>query len=199
GGDGVDYISYYDSTGGVRLDFEANTASHGWANNDVVEGFEGASGSNVGDDIIKGTDGANKIQTYGGDDKLHGRGGDDSLVGGAGNDSLYGASGSDTMKGGSGQDYLDGGSGTGTDYLYGGADEDEFHFDRGEGYDIIKDFEDDIDTIAFDNFSYLSTASDALGYATEVDGDVVFDFGEDGMVLVENATMAQLANDIDIV
>ncbi|MEB8388759.1 calcium-binding protein [Rhodobacteraceae bacterium KMM 6894] len=199
GGDGVDYINYYDSTGGIRLDFAANTASHGWANNDTVKNFEGASGSNTGDDIIKGTDGANKIETHGGDDKLHGRAGDDILDGGAGNDSLYGASGSDTMKGGDGNDYLDGGSGTGTDYLYGGSGADEFHFDRGEGYDVIKDFEDDIDTLVLDNFSGFTTAADALVFATEVDGDVLFDFGTDGSVLVENTTMALLMNDIDIV
>ena len=64
---------------------------------------------------------------------------------------------------------------------------------------MIKDFEDDIDTIAFDNFSYLTSAADALTYATQVGSDVLFDFGADGIVLVENATMLQLQNDIDIV
>ncbi|MEB8385783.1 right-handed parallel beta-helix repeat-containing protein [Rhodobacteraceae bacterium KMM 6894] len=199
GGDGNDYISYYDSSNGVNLDFAANTASRSWASNDTVLNFEGASGSKTGDDTIKGTDGENTIRTYGGDDKLHGRGGDDSLDGGSGNDSLYGASGSDTMKGGDGDDYLDGGAGTGTDYLYGGSGADEFHFDRGEGYDVIKDFEDDIDTLALDNFSGFTTAADALVFATEVDGDVLFDFGTDGSVLVENTTMALLMNDIEIV
>ncbi|MCZ4352470.1 calcium-binding protein [Roseovarius aestuarii] len=199
GGSGTDYISYYDSSGGVDLDFEANTATGSWANNDTVVNFEGASGSNTGDDTLQGTDGENILRGYGGDDRLHGRDGDDSMVGGSGEDSLYGGSGADTMRGGSGDDYLDGGGGSGTDLLYGNSGADEFHFDRGEGDDVIKDFENNIDVIAFDNFSYLSSAADAVSYATESGGDVFFDFGSDGTVLVENATIAQLMNDISIV
>ena len=199
GGADNDYISYYDSTGGVNLDFEANTATGSWANNDVVLNFEGASGSGSGNDTLRGTAGESVLRGYGGDDRLHGRGGDDSLVGGSGDDSLYGSSGADTMRGGSGSDFLDGGGGTGTDLLYGDADADVFHFDRGEGDDVVMDFQNNIDTIEFDNFAYLTSAANALTYATEVSGDVFFDFGPDGTVLVENATKAQLLNDIDIV
>ncbi|MCZ4353555.1 beta-propeller fold lactonase family protein [Roseovarius aestuarii] len=199
GGSGTDYISYYDSAGGVDLDFRSNLASGSWANNDVVQNFEGASGSNTGDDTLRGTDGESILRGYGGNDRLHGYGGDDSLVGGSGDDSLYGADGADTMRGGSGNDYLDGGGGTGTDLLYGDAGQDVFHFDRGEGNDVIKDFENNIDVIELDNFAGFATAADALALAVNVDGDVFFDFGADGTLLVENATKAQLANDIDIV
>ncbi|MCZ4353694.1 calcium-binding protein [Roseovarius aestuarii] len=199
GGSGTDYISYYDSSGGIDVDFAANTATGSWANNDVVLNFEGASGSNTGDDTLQGTDGTNILRGYGGDDRLHGRDGDDSLVGGDGNDSLYGGSGADTMRGGDGADRFDGGGGTGIDLLYGDGGADVFHFDRGEGDDVIKDFENNIDLIEFDNFGYLSDAASALTYATEVSGDVLFDFGADGTLLVENATKAQLLNDIDIV
>ncbi|MEB8385649.1 calcium-binding protein [Rhodobacteraceae bacterium KMM 6894] len=179
GGSGKDYISYFDSTGGVTLDLETNTAAGSWASNDTVLNFESASGSNVGADKILGTSGSNTIKTYGGDDSLYGRSGDDKLYGGKG------------------QDRFDGGGGD--DLLYGGADADQFHFDRGEGNDTIKDFENNIDVIEFDNFGYLTTAADALGFASEISGDVFFDFGADGTVLVENATMAQLTNYIDIV
>ncbi|MEB8389325.1 calcium-binding protein [Rhodobacteraceae bacterium KMM 6894] len=199
GGSGTDYISYYDSSGGVDLDFAANTATGAWANNDSVVNFEGASGSNKGDDTLRGTDGESILRGYGGDDRLHGRDGDDSLVGGSGDDSLYGGDGADTMRGGSGADRFDGGGGSGTDLLYGDSGADTFHFDRGEGDDVIKDFENNIDLIEFDNFSGFTTAADALAYATEISGDVFFDFGTDGTVLVENATIAQLMNDIDIV
>ncbi|MEB8385635.1 calcium-binding protein [Rhodobacteraceae bacterium KMM 6894] len=199
GGADDDYISYYDSTGGVDLDFAANTATGSWANNDVVLNFEGASGSGTGDDTLQGTDGTNILRGYGGNDRLHGRDGDDSLVGGDGDDSLYGGSGADTMRGGDGADRFDGGGGSGTDLLYGNAGADVFHFDRGEGDDVIKDFENNIDLIEFDNFGYLTDAASALTYATESGGDVLFDFGADGTVLVEDATIAQLLNDIDIV
>ncbi|MEB8386919.1 hypothetical protein OO012_06750 [Rhodobacteraceae bacterium KMM 6894] len=199
GGADDDYISYYDSFGGVNLDFAANTATGSWANNDIVLNFEGASGSNTGNDTLRGTDGESVLRGYGGNDRLHGRDGDDSMVGGSGADSLYGGAGGDTMRGGSGDDYLDGGGGSGTDLLYGDSGADEFHFDRGEGDDVIKDFENNLDTIAFDNFGYLGTATDALDFASNVSGDVLFDFGADGTLLVENATIAQLANDIEIV
>ncbi|MEB8385653.1 calcium-binding protein [Rhodobacteraceae bacterium KMM 6894] len=199
GGAGDDYISYYDSSNGVDLDFAADTATGSWANNDIVIGFEGASGSNTGNDTLRGTDGESVLRGYGGNDRLHGRGGDDSMVGGSGADSLYGGSGADTMRGGSGDDYLDGGGGSGTDLLYGNSGADEFHFDRGEGDDVIMDFENNVDVIQFDNFSGFTTAADALSFATQTGGDVFFDFGADGTLLVENATIAQLGNDIDIV
>ena len=39
----------------------------------------------------------------------------------------------------------------------------------------------------------------ALAMATESGGDVTFDFGADGMLIVENTSKAALANDIEIV
>ena len=101
------------------------------------------------------------------------------------------------MYGGSGNDRFDGGGGA--DSLYGGSGSDIFHFDRGEGADIVKDFQNNVDTIEFDNFSGLTDAASALAFATESGGDVFFDFGTDGTLLVENTTKAQLMNDIDIV
>lgn len=199
GGEGKDYISYYDSPNGVTLDLEANSGSRSWAANDYIEDFESAGGSRTGDDRLYGTSGSNTLNSYGGSDRLYGRGGSDKLDGGSGADSLYGGGGADRLFGGSGADFLNGGSGEETDLLYGEGGSDVFHFDLGEGYDIIKDFADDTDTLEFDDFDYLSDAASALAYASESGGDVLFDFGADGRVLVENATLAQLSNDIDIV
>ncbi|MFZ1467440.1 MAG: calcium-binding protein [Paracoccaceae bacterium] len=170
GGAGVDYISYYDSSNGVNLDLEANTASGSWAVNDIVDGFEGASGSNTGNDVLLGTAGVNRLYGFGGNDQLNGRAGNDFLDGGAGNDTLTGGSGAD-----------------------------QFEFNSGEGNDRVTDFEDNIDTLRFDNFGYLTDAASALDYATQVGSDVLFDFGTDGSVLVMNVTMALLTNDIDII
>ena len=116
---------------------------------------------------------------------------------GGGDDRLYGRGGNDRLIGGNGADFFDGGAGT--DQLYGGAGADQFEFDRGEGDDVIHDFENNIDTLRFDNFSYLTTAADALTYATQIGNDVLFDFGADGTVLVLGVTTGQLLNDIDIV
>ena len=107
GGADDDYISYYDSSNGVDIDFAANTATGSWANNDVVLNFEGGSGSGTGDDTFRGTDGANIIRTYGGDDDVYDRGGDDKIELGSGND---------YVRVGGGQDSYDGGSGT-DDYI----------------------------------------------------------------------------------
>ena len=180
GGSGSDdYISYVDSSGGGRIDLAADTISGSWGNNDVIDGFESAGGSKTGADKMYGTSGANRLKAYGGDDSLWGRSGDDKLYGG------------------SGEDRFDGGHGA--DQLWGGSGDDIFHFDRGEGDDIVKDFKNNDDVIQFDNFANLTDVASALAFATESGGDVLFDFGADGTLLVENATKAQLANDIEIV
>lgn len=180
GGSGTDYISYYDSTNGIRIDLAADSVSGSWAVNDTIKNFESAAGSNTGDDTMLGTGGANTLRGYGGDDRLYGRGGSDKLYGGIGDD------------------FFDGGGGSGTDLLYGGAGADTFHFDKGEGVDVVKDFEDDLDTIALDNFAYAN-AGDALADAEQVGADVVFDFGIDGMLTIENTTKAALLNDLELV
>ena len=52
-----DYISYYDSSGGITIDLAANTVTGSWANNDVIDGFESVGGSSTGDDKFYGTTG----------------------------------------------------------------------------------------------------------------------------------------------
>ena len=169
GGAGKDYISYYDSTGGITIDLEANTVSGSWASNDTIDGFESVSGSKTGGDTIYGTSGSNTLKSFGGDDVIYGRGGADRLEGG-----------------------------TGTDLLFGGSGADVFHFDKNDDHDTIKDFEDDVDTIQLDNFTF-GAGQDAFTFATQVGGDVVFDFGSGDMLTVENATILQLQNDLEMV
>jgi Ca2+-binding RTX toxin-like protein len=71
----------------------------------------------------------NMVSGLEGDDYLQGLGGDDLLQGGSGNDSLQGGEGNDILDGGSGNDGFEGGEGSDT-YLYG----------RGDGQDVISDF-----------------------------------------------------------
>ncbi|MEJ6398388.1 calcium-binding protein [Yoonia sp. 208BN28-4] len=180
GGSGKDYISYYDSSGGITLRLATDFVTGSWAVNDTIKDFESAGGSNTGNDDMHGTSGNNTLNSYGG------------------NDTLFGLSGDDRLNGGSGMDFFDGGGGK--DTLTGGADADTFHFDRGEGDDIIKDFENNIDTIELDNFSTFSDAAGALTFAVNTSGgDVFFDFGSDGTLLVENTTKGFLLNDLDVV
>jgi len=177
GGSGSDYISYYASGGGVRLDLATNTASGGWAVNDVVNGFESATGSKTGGDTLFGTSGSNTFKSYGGADSLYGRGGADKL---------YGGSGADLLNGGSGNDAL-----------YGGGDADSFHFDHGSDQTIIKDFENNVDTIQLNGFGFAD-AAEALTYATNTGGDVVFDFGGGDTLIVEDTSKGYLTNDLEV-
>lgn len=200
GGLGNDYISYYSSSNGVNLDFQTDTASGSWASNDTVINFESASGSRTGHDDLRGDSADTVFRGYGGSDRLSGRSGDDKLYGGNDNDILLGGSGSDELYGDNGSDFLDGGGGSGIDQLYGGADADIFHFDRGEGVDIINDFQNNIDTIEFDNFRGTTTVSAFINdFASTSGNDVIFNFGTDGNLTILNTTLGQLQNDIEIV
>lgn len=167
-----------------------------------------------GDDFLDGGSGSDKLYGDDDNDKLYGQGGKDKLDGGADNDKVYGGSGDDKAHGGSGKDKIygengddrlfgDSGSdylvgGRGNDLMYGGSGRDTFHFNKGDDKDKIKDFEDNRDTIELDNFNF-SNIADALAKATQEGDDVVFYFGGGDKLTVEDATIAQLSNDLDLV
>ena len=75
----------------------------------------------------------------------------DTLIGienvsaGSGNDKVYGSKGSNVLNGGTGDDLLVGGKGN--DRLIGGKGKDIFKLSKGEGYDLIQDFENQKDKI----------------------------------------------------
>jgi Ca2+-binding RTX toxin-like protein len=72
----------------------------------------------------------------------------DSIAGTVGNDTLEGLGGDDSLTGDAGNDTLDGG--TGNDALDGGAGNDTYVFGRGDGQDMISDYDTtsgNIDTI----------------------------------------------------
>ncbi|HRK96112.1 MAG TPA: calcium-binding protein, partial [Rhodospirillales bacterium] len=77
GGDGVDTASYVHSQSAVTVDLGANTASGGFARNDVLSNIENLAGSDY-------------------DDKLTGDAGNNVLSGGLGADTLTGGAGFDT-------------------------------------------------------------------------------------------------------
>ena len=90
-------------------------------------------------EILVGRDGAaDTVNGRGGNDYLYGLGGDDALVGGDGDDVMDGGAGNDILKGGSGNDRLTGGSGN-----------DQFRFATNSGSDIVTDYTDNQDKIAF--------------------------------------------------
>ncbi len=108
-----------------------------------------------GDDVIKGLAGDNVIDAKAGNDEIrlgngnqtvHAGAGDDMVVTGSGNDIIHGDAGSDVIAAGAGNDtiYTQGAGnsitgGAGSDALYGGSGGDTYHYQAGEGTDVIYD------------------------------------------------------------
>ncbi|MBC7954127.1 MAG: hypothetical protein H7Z12_20205 [Rhodospirillaceae bacterium] len=87
GGGGTDTLWYYSSNAAVTVDLQANTASGGWAQGDVISNFENLRGSAY-NDVLTGASGVSTI--WGGL-------GNDTINGGLQNDTLYGEGGTDTV------------------------------------------------------------------------------------------------------
>ncbi|WP_068116643.1 M10 family metallopeptidase [Tropicimonas marinistellae] len=120
---------------------------------------------------------------------LKGRDGNDELIGRGGNDRLFGGGSDDRLTGGQGNDRLKGGSGT-----------DTFVFRAGSGKDRILDFRDDWDRIELDRALWdggLSRKQVIRKFAhVQEDGDVVFDFGKDVLIVADAGDRWLLTDDI---
>ncbi len=110
---------------------ETGVTLYGTSKADVMAGGGGA-------DYLEGKGGDDLLRGWAGNDQLWGVAGNDTLYGGSGNDSLYGGSGNDRLYGDAGNDYLMGSPGS--DTLTGGSGADSFAMRRGDGYDIVTDF-----------------------------------------------------------
>ncbi len=86
-----------------------------------------------GDDVLLGSECADRIAGMGGDDVIDARGGNDIVVTGAGDDHIVGGAGNDQIDAGAGDDIVFGG--TGNDVIHGGAGNDSLH--GGDGDDTI--------------------------------------------------------------
>lgn len=186
---GTDEIRYSGSAD-ANIDLRAATLQYeygggGWVSyaTGIHGGFviangvtiENATGGN-GADTLTGNDAANR------------------LIGNAGNDVLKGGAGADTLLSGSGSDHLWGG--IGNDQLTGGDDSDVFHFDGDFGRDVIVDFQDLVDRIAFGADSGVDDFSDLriVNQARDGVAGALITFG-DGMdtVWVRGVTPGQLS------
>ena len=104
GGSGTDIASYESALAGVTALMLNAAQNTGDAAGDTYLLIENLVGSDF-DDVLGGTDVANRIT---------GDNGDDELIGNAGNDTLNGDNGDDILNGGLGADVLNGGSGSDT-------------------------------------------------------------------------------------
>ncbi|WP_200962351.1 hypothetical protein, partial [Pseudovibrio sp. POLY-S9] len=118
----------------------------GFAGNDTISGewgndtLDGGDGDDLleggrGDDTMLGGEGNDRLEGGWNNDTLLGGGDDDYLDGGMGNDTLKGGNGNDTLAGGLGNDILTGGNGD--DVLSGGEGDDIYHYNLGDGNDVI--------------------------------------------------------------
>ncbi|WP_281269712.1 LamG-like jellyroll fold domain-containing protein, partial [Aestuariispira insulae] len=148
------------------LGTKAADVIHGLGGDDTMDGGDGHDRlfGGIGDDLIYGADGDDKVYGQAGADLIYGNEGNDRLEGGHGDDIVFGGEGNDLIRGDAGNwdsetvfgdDYLSGGAGNdtleggdgadtliggvGNDTLSGGAGDDIYHFDSGDGQDIIDD------------------------------------------------------------
>lgn len=135
---------------------------------DIMRGSENddSLNSGPGNDKIIGKGGNDTLNSGPGNDKIFGQSGDDYLIGRSGNDILLGGKGDDTLEGGIGRDRLNGGPGN--DELIGGGSIDFFIFNTNRlfneedlGKDIITDFKVDQDFILLDKSTFDAIESDS--------------------------------------
>lgn len=102
GGPGSDTVSYGSESSGVVVTLGAGTGGPSGAV-DVLRSFEAVNGG-AGNDLIAGTDAAERFAAGPGDDQVNAGGGNDTVDGGDGNDLLRGGGGRDVLVGGPGSD-----------------------------------------------------------------------------------------------
>ena len=98
GGSGIDELSYGSAQyGAVTVDLRITVAQNtGGAGIDIITGIENVTGSSY-NDVLVGSNGANRIRGAYGNDYVSGLDGDDVLAGEYGNDNINGGSGNDTV------------------------------------------------------------------------------------------------------
>ncbi len=142
-----------------------------------------------GSDRLEGTERNDVISALRGTDRLEGDDGNDTLLGGGGSDRLDGDDGNDLLRGGAGADRLKGGNDD--DRLFGGGGADRFVFETGDGRDIVRDFQDGLDRIDFQDFGFAN-ARQAKAFADQVGDDVRFDFRGDDVVIIQDVRLSDL-------
>ncbi|NER51423.1 MAG: calcium-binding protein, partial [Symploca sp. SIO1A3] len=124
------------------------------------------------DNITKGFNRSNDvINAQGGNDRLQGFGGEDILRGGDGNDTLEGGDGADLLIGNMGDDLLDGGQGR--DTLEGGSGSDIFVLTGQSGFDVIRDFEINLDVLSLSGDLTFNDLLITQGTGAQIDDTLI--------------------------
>lgn len=162
GGTGLDEVRYTDSTKGLTVDLL--TGINTWvAKGDSFASIENLFGS-VNNDILRGTDGNNKLIGFFGDDTIFGRDGTDVIVGSDGDDVIFGGSGRDV-----------------------------FVFDDGHDADTISDFDaTNGDFINLVLYSSVSSFADLENDITAVGLDVFINLDGGDQIKLLNTTIGDI-------
>ncbi|MCP4101727.1 MAG: hypothetical protein GY750_09925, partial [Lentisphaerae bacterium] len=145
---------------------------------------------NLGNDTLNGGSESDDLRGGGGEDILNGDGGNDYMLGGNHSDTLNGGAGNDVLTGGFGGGVLDG-------YL------DTFIYDDtangGGGFDRIRDFENGIDVIDLQSFSFTDFTTEVYALASDTASGMRINFGSGDVLFVENFYLASFdAGDVVI-
>ncbi|MEO1312528.1 MAG: M10 family metallopeptidase [Pseudomonadota bacterium] len=193
---GIDTFDASARGNNVRLDLREGAFSKFGSYDDVAITYgteiENAIGGR-GNDRITGNDGANRLEGGAGNDTMFGQNARDIMMGGTGNDRMIGGNGRDFLNGNAGRDTLI--SGSAKDRMKGGAGEDMFVYKENHKRDIIVDFTDDQDTINLRSWDF-DTKAEALSYAIERNGNVIFRFDEVDQLVLLDTTKSVLADDL---
>jgi Ca2+-binding RTX toxin-like protein len=171
GGTGNDTVSYAGDTAGVVVDISepVGSGSGSVVGSDTIRNMENIT-TGSGNDVVTGSDLANRISTGTGADFVTAGGGNDTIFGGAGNDVLSGGAGNDTISGEGDNDILQGGGGN--DTLDGGAGADSLQGGSGN------------DTLIVDSTDTLKSGGvgvDTLRVSTATSGGVTADLAAGGI------------------
>ncbi len=186
-----------------NLDLDGSGADNRLEGNRGNNEIKGGSGKDVivgmgGNDKIWGGFGWDGLNGGNGNDQVSGGDGNDRIAGHNGNDKLWGNKHNDVLYGGNGNDRLDGGFQN--DQLWGGGGSDTFVFNKGS--DRIRDFQDNIDTIAIARATAGNgtKVSDILDDARIVNGNAILEFDGGGTLRVDGVSNLNiLANDLTII
>jgi Ca2+-binding RTX toxin-like protein len=176
----------------------------------VVEGTTGEDvivGGTV-NDTINGLEANDRLYGNAGDDVLNGGGGKDTLLGGEGADELDGGLGIDTLIGGAGDDVLGGAAdsldatratwngtqylgneytgGTGDDTLRGTRGADVYHYNLGDGSDLLIDENGNTSSRYADRVEMDDVNHDQLWFERSGDDLVMSVIGTDDQIRFQN-------------
>ena len=117
-------------------------------------------------------------------------GGNDYLIGSVGSDTLHGGQGDDRIEAGAGDDTLYGGQGD--DMLTGGAGSDTFSYTKGDGNDIITDFDAGTDTVEYTGYSDHQKTQFVRD--TTENGDTLITLTDDAIITLKNSNSPAAGN-----